>query len=214
MADSLDALLDEVEAKFCREISLSSCTFKAEQDSHRQQRNNDSVHSKPKCSFTASISNPHEVEEIDNNIEAVLQEILDDDYPGSSSHRPVLSKTCAMESCPQTALKNRCCPVYLGGSSVASGVGTSVTQRACDQLRCTSCDFLVVMFDDHEWDSSCDYLFFRNNMPDCTKLRVKLKRRQGARAYACQCSWHSAFTLSELRHIPKLKWVCGQHTAS
>ncbi|XP_034163236.2 cilia- and flagella-associated protein 418 isoform X5 [Pangasianodon hypophthalmus] len=181
MADSLDALLDEVEAKFCREISLSSCTFKAEQDSHRQQRNNDSVHSKPKCSFTASISNPHEVEEIDNNIEAVLQEILDDDYPGSSSHRPVLSKTCAMESCPQTALK-KCCPVYLGGSSVASGVGTSVTQR--------------------------------NNMPDCTKLRVKLKRRQGARAYACQCSWHSAFTLSELRHIPKLKWVCGQHTAS
>ncbi|XP_017333284.1 cilia- and flagella-associated protein 418 isoform X2 [Ictalurus punctatus] len=207
MEDSLDALLDEVEAKFCREISLShrpSCTLKFEQDSNRQQSNNDSV---------LRVSNPHEVEGVDNNIEAVLQEILnDDDYPASSSHRPVLSKPCAMESCSHTALK-KCCPVYLGGSSTACGVGTSVTQKACDQIRCTSCDFRVVMFDDQEWDSSCDYLFFRNNMPDCNKLRVKLKRRQGARAYACQCSWHSAFMLSELRHVPKLKWICGQHTA-
>ncbi|XP_058256807.1 cilia- and flagella-associated protein 418 isoform X2 [Hemibagrus wyckioides] len=169
MADSLDALLDEVEAMFCREISLShrpSCTFKAEQDSHRPQRNNDYVH---------SISKPHEAEGVDNNIEAVLQEILDDDYPASTSHRPVLTKSSF-----ETALK-KCCPVYLGGSSIASGVGTSVTQR--------------------------------NNMPDCNKLGVKLKRKQGARAYACQCSWHSAIALSELRHLPKLKWVCGQHTA-
>lgn len=33
--------------------------------------------------------------------------------------------------------------------------------RSCDQLRCTSCDFRVLMFDDCEWDSSCDYLFLR-----------------------------------------------------
>ncbi|XP_053490236.1 cilia- and flagella-associated protein 418 isoform X3 [Ictalurus furcatus] len=154
MEDSLDALLDEVEAKFCREISLShrpSCTLKFEQDSNRQQSNNDSV---------LRFSNPHEVEGVDNNIEAVLHEILnDDDYPASSSHRPVLSKPCAMESCSHTALK-KCCPVYLGGSSTACGVGTSVTQKACDQIRCTSCDFRVIMFDDQEWDSSCDYLFF------------------------------------------------------
>ncbi|XP_047667522.1 cilia- and flagella-associated protein 418 isoform X4 [Tachysurus fulvidraco] len=169
MAESLDDLLDEVEAKFCREISMSlrpSCTLKAEQDSHREQRNNDSVH---------SISKPHDVEGVENNIEAVVQEILDDEYPASTPHRPVLSKSFS-----QTALK-KCCPVYLGGSSIAGGVGTSVTQR--------------------------------NNMPDCNKLQVKLKRKQGARAYACQCSWHCAITLSELQHIPKLKWVCGQHTA-
>ncbi|KAM9488401.1 cilia- and flagella-associated protein 418 [Clarias gariepinus] len=199
MADCLDSLLDEVEAKFCREISLShrpSCAVEAEQDKHKKQRDNDSV---------------HRLEEIDNNIDAVLQEILDDDYPTSSSHRPVLSK--AEVPCPQTALNKKCCPVYLGGSSIAHGVGTSVTQRVCDQLRCTSCDFHVVIFDDQEWHSSCDYLFFRNNMPDCNKLRVKLKKMQGARAYACQCSWHSIFTLTELRNIPKLKWVCGQHTA-
>lgn len=33
--------------------------------------------------------------------------------------------------------------------------------RSCDQLRCTSCDFRVLTFDDCEWDSSCDYLFLR-----------------------------------------------------
>ncbi|KAM4028872.1 cilia- and flagella-associated protein 418 isoform 2-T2 [Anomaloglossus baeobatrachus] len=34
-------------------------------------------------------------------------------------------------------------------------------KKACDQLRCTSCDFNIVTFDDYKWDASCDYLFFR-----------------------------------------------------
>uniref|UniRef100_A0A9J7Z9Z5 Cilia- and flagella-associated protein 418 n=1 Tax=Cyprinus carpio carpio TaxID=630221 RepID=A0A9J7Z9Z5_CYPCA len=56
-------------------------------------------------------------------------------------------------------MSKKCCPVFLGGSSVPHGVGTSVSQRACNHLRCTSCDFS--MFEDHEWDS-CDLcLFFR-----------------------------------------------------
>ncbi|MEQ2164068.1 hypothetical protein GOODEAATRI_002752 [Goodea atripinnis] len=29
------------------------------------------------------------------------------------------------------------------------------------KLRCISCDFRVLMFDDSEWDASCDYLFLR-----------------------------------------------------
>lgn len=33
--------------------------------------------------------------------------------------------------------------------------------RACDHLRCIACDFWVVSYDDHMWDKSCDYLFFR-----------------------------------------------------
>ncbi|KAI7806987.1 putative protein C8orf37-like protein, partial [Triplophysa rosa] len=122
-----------------------------------------------------------------DDIDAMLQEILEDDC--------------------------QCCPVFLGGSSVQHGVGTSVSQRACNQLRCTSCDFRVAMFDDHEWDPSCDYLFLRNNMPDYHKLRAKLKRRKGGRAYACQCSWHTAHALSDLRAQDRLKWVCGKHKA-
>lgn len=47
MADGLDALLDEVEAKFCRDISLSlrpPCTLKAEQHNNQQERKTDCVH--------------------------------------------------------------------------------------------------------------------------------------------------------------------------
>ncbi|KPP68605.1 hypothetical protein Z043_112704, partial [Scleropages formosus] len=86
-------------------------------------------------------------------------------------------------------------------------------RRACDQLRCTSCDFRVATFDDCEWDPSCDYLFFRNNMPSCEKLRAKLKRRRGMRAYACQCSWCSVVALGDVSQQPQLKWVCGKHEA-
>ncbi|XP_042628909.1 protein C8orf37 homolog [Cyprinus carpio] len=106
-------------------------------------------------------------------------------------------------------MSKKCCPVFLGGSSVPHGVGTSVSQRACNHLRCTSCDFS--MFEDHEWDS-CDLcLFFRNNMPDYHKLKVKLRRKRGGRAYACQCSWHSTLIHSDLREQQQLKWVCGEH---
>lgn len=51
--------------------------------------------------------------------------------------------------------------------------------RACDQLRCTSCDFKVVFYDNVQWDSSCDYIFFRNNVPDYQRLCCKLKNKKG-----------------------------------
>uniref|UniRef100_A0A3Q0QY73 Cilia- and flagella-associated protein 418 n=1 Tax=Amphilophus citrinellus TaxID=61819 RepID=A0A3Q0QY73_AMPCI len=106
---------------------------------------------------------------------------------------------------------SRCCPVFIGGSSVTNGVGTATSKRSCDQLRCISCDFRVLMFDDCEWDSTCDYLFLRNNMPEHQKLRTKLKKRRGLRAYACQCSWISTLEMTDLREQPQLRWVCGKH---
>uniref|UniRef100_A0A3Q2DCQ4 Cilia- and flagella-associated protein 418 n=1 Tax=Cyprinodon variegatus TaxID=28743 RepID=A0A3Q2DCQ4_CYPVA len=106
---------------------------------------------------------------------------------------------------------SRCCPVFIGGSSVTNGVGTATSKRSCDQLRCISCDFRVLMFDDSEWDASCDYLFLRNNMPDRHKLRAKLKKRKGLRAYACQCNWFSSSEAMDLRDQPQLRWVCGKH---
>lgn len=51
--------------------------------------------------------------------------------------------------------------------------------RSCDRLRCTSCDFQVVYFNDQEWNSKCDYLFFRNNMPNVRKLRQNLVKKRG-----------------------------------
>ena len=51
--------------------------------------------------------------------------------------------------------------------------------RVCDKLRCTSCDFNVVILNDYEWHEDCDYLFFRNNIPDFDKLKSKLSRKRG-----------------------------------
>lgn len=51
--------------------------------------------------------------------------------------------------------------------------------RACDRLRCTSCDLHVIFFDDYSWHSRSDYLFFRNNVPDFERLKKNLVRKQG-----------------------------------
>ena len=56
-------------------------------------------------------------------------------------------------------------------------------------MRCTSCDFRVLCFRDQEWTKDVDYMFFRNFMPDATKLKAKLRARDGYDAYACQCAW-------------------------
>ncbi|KAG5271371.1 hypothetical protein AALO_G00178950 [Alosa alosa] len=203
MADDLDELLDEVEAKFCHDISLPGQSIQVDQASEEQQ----DLPCKIKQDVTRRVEN-------DDDIDTLLDELLDDNNEDDVKNRSANSKVGkAVRSGPkdQVTQKRKCCPVFVGGSTIPSGVGTSNSQRVCDQLRCISCDFRIASFDDHEWDSTCDYLFFRNNMPDCHRLRAKLRRRRGARAYACQCSWHSALALTDLRDQPQLKWVCGKH---
>lgn len=53
------------------------------------------------------------------------------------------------------------------------------TIRACDNLRCTSCDFRVIFFQDASWHPKSDYLFFRNNVPNLTRLRANLVKKKG-----------------------------------
>uniref|UniRef100_A0A4W5LDD5 Cilia- and flagella-associated protein 418 n=1 Tax=Hucho hucho TaxID=62062 RepID=A0A4W5LDD5_9TELE len=114
------------------------------------------------------------------DVDALLEDLtlLDDDFDSLELNTGLLPKTTKTKSLPQSTRK--CCPVFLGCSAIANGVGTAVSQRSCDQLKCISCDFRVAMFDDHEWDPSCDYFFFRNNVPNCQKLRAKLRRKKGA----------------------------------
>ena len=51
--------------------------------------------------------------------------------------------------------------------------------RICDQLRCTDCDFQVTSFANLAWDNSVDYLFLRNNYPDASRLKAKLRTKPG-----------------------------------
>nr|XP_005499549.3 protein C8orf37 homolog isoform X2 [Columba livia] len=151
----------------------------------------------------------------EEDIDDIIDEICND---SSFAKTPLKLKsnsagfTSESNSAVVQAYRKRCCPVYLGGSSSPYGIGTNISKRTCDQLRCTACDFRVSLFNDYIWDQSCDYLFFRNNMPELSKLRAKMIKKKGARAYACQCSWRSINELTDLQTDQQLRWVCGKHT--
>ncbi|XP_075908208.1 cilia- and flagella-associated protein 418 isoform X2 [Petromyzon marinus] len=148
----------------------------------------------------------------EDNIEALLEELLEvEDKPMPKACRAArvpLAQVAHVDPTKEATRSSasRCCPVYLGGSKLPCGLGTTISCRACDRLHCTVCDFRVVTFDNMEWHHSCDYLFFRNNMPDVEKLRARLVRRLGTRAYACQCSWRSVQEPTEPGS--NLRWVC------
>ncbi|XP_075908207.1 cilia- and flagella-associated protein 418 isoform X1 [Petromyzon marinus] len=126
----------------------------------------------------------------EDNIEALLEELLEvEDKP--------MPKACRAARVPLAQV------AHVDPTKEAT---RSSASRACDRLHCTVCDFRVVTFDNMEWHHSCDYLFFRNNMPDVEKLRARLVRRLGTRAYACQCSWRSVQEPTEPGS--NLRWVC------
>uniref|UniRef100_A0A8C5AM81 Cilia- and flagella-associated protein 418 n=1 Tax=Gadus morhua TaxID=8049 RepID=A0A8C5AM81_GADMO len=193
MDDDLDELLDEVEKKFFYSDSTRSESRTDSTNTPKYPREKDNKRSDPE------------------DIDALLEELLDEDYDGSTpvETEPIPKGSKVEGKSLSQSEDKKCRPVFLGGTSIPNGVGTLLSQRSCDQLRCTSCDFRVLMFEDQEWDSSCDYLFLRNNMPDGERLRAKLRRSKGKRAYACQCSWFSARDLADLGQQPQLRWVQG-----
>ncbi|ESO00989.1 hypothetical protein HELRODRAFT_184339 [Helobdella robusta] len=90
----------------------------------------------------------------------------------------------------------------------------SLKIRPCDNLRCTTCDFNVSSFDDMAWLEEVGYLFLRNNMPDFNRIKNKLKKSLGSRAYACQCTnLNVGDRILPLKIAsPSVKWVCGKHS--
>ncbi|KAK5861681.1 hypothetical protein PBY51_017138 [Eleginops maclovinus] len=201
--DDLDELLDEVEKKFCRNVSVGrSARVDANGAGKDSEQQGKPSATKPKQSMSS----------VSDDIDTLLEELLEEDYSDSPPRKAeAFPKGTDEKKLPSQSGGRKCCPVFVGGSSVANGVGTATSKRSCDQLRCTSCDFRVLMFDDCEWDPSCDYLFLRNNMPERQKLGSRLRKRRGQRSYACQCSWMSASEAADLRDHPRLRWVCGKH---
>ncbi|XP_073341126.1 cilia- and flagella-associated protein 418 isoform X4 [Pagrus major] len=152
--DDLDELLDEVEKKFCSNVSVASAARVSSSAAGKCGKDNGGLrkHSATKPEQpTSSVS---------EDIDALLEELLEEDYSDSPPLKtePFSKGTPAEKKLPSQSGGRKCCPVFVGGSSVTNGVGTAASKRSCDQLRCTSCDFRVLMFDDFEWDS-CDYLF-------------------------------------------------------
>jgi len=79
--------------------------------------------------------------------------------------------------------------------------------RLLEYFHCIGCDFQVLMIEGYIWTGEVDYMFFRNNYPDVTKLRRCLVRQDDCVAYCCQCSWKSARSSSSLQEVADgLRW--------
>ena len=79
-----------------------------------------------------------------------------------------------MSSRQETGTQRQCSPLLLSGTVSSQGLSTISSPRACDNLLCLSCNIPVVMLDNLQWDSSTDYLFLRNNIPNVSKLRGRI----------------------------------------
>lgn len=203
MVDDIDDLLDECETKFCDSSGRTpqKSSSKTSSNSRKKSRNEGT-------SRSSQTRNKEQDELYD-----MIKECMDDgpEIP-EQIVEPLKSLHTSKHNDPSSSRK-RCVKVFLAGSKFPKGLCCGSEERACDRLRCTSCDFSVVILNDYEWQVDCDYLFFRNNIPDFEKLKSKLTRKRGCCAYACQCSWRSITQLTELwSSDPQLKWVCGKHS--
>uniref|UniRef100_K3X2Y2 Cilia- and flagella-associated protein 418 n=1 Tax=Globisporangium ultimum (strain ATCC 200006 / CBS 805.95 / DAOM BR144) TaxID=431595 RepID=K3X2Y2_GLOUD len=104
--------------------------------------------------------------------------------------------------------KKKCSQVLLDGEHAKRGVNTALSSHSiCANLRCNECDFTVVQFLGKKWNASADYMFFRENVPNEAKLRVKMDT---APAYACQCKWLSIDVQTRVDSC-RVKWSCAGH---
>ena len=97
----------------------------------------------------------------------------------------------------------QCEIVYLGN-------GISNEHFLCNNLLCTKCDVKVSIFENKMWDSSVNYLFFRNNYARPEMLKKKLIDSYGTNCYSCQCTWNN---ISDDYVIASKvsNWICLGH---
>ncbi|XP_067121034.1 cilia- and flagella-associated protein 418-like [Centruroides vittatus] len=181
MADDLDELLDEVESELLKE-----------------------KHVKNKATRKIAFLSTESSKSTGDELEAAIDDICNIPEPLRSEEN-----SSNIENFGDS--KKRCFPIYLGGTSIMTGLSTNLKQRTCDNLRCIKCDFKVSSFDNFTWKNTTDYIFLRNNMPDFNKLKVNLESKPGYRAYSCQCQYCSVKDLSPIKTFTELKWVCGHH---
>ncbi|KAK4299757.1 hypothetical protein Pmani_027977 [Petrolisthes manimaculis] len=180
-AFDIDDLLDEVEESFSATKKKDACRDGASSSSLKTD----------------------ELQDLLEELEPPPQPILD-----PSAIIPARNASSTSSSSSSTT---RCSVAYLGGTAVMKGFSQGATQRACDRLRCLGCDLGVIIIDGFAWIPHTDYLFLRNNYPNMARLRACLDSRRDTRAYACQCQYRSASSLTKVGEEKGLKWTCGGH---
>ncbi|KAI6659930.1 hypothetical protein LOD99_14270 [Oopsacas minuta] len=143
-------------------------------------------------------------EEIDIEVEMLLEDINQ-----IENSPPSRKLTSISHQITQHKPINKCDQLYLAGTKRTMGKSSNFILKACDNIRCTSCDFSIISIDNRKWTQSTDYLFFRNHMPDKLKLISETKLLKGSRAYACQCTWISVQDILKVTDniSLKFKWL-------
>lgn len=191
--DDIDELLDEVE----RDMVEKDRTRKSDRKTPTKK-----IVPIPKTTTSKELD--------DWDIDDILADV--DDYSqNQKTLKSSASKTLDNGYGSSKSNSSKCFPLYLGGTEILRGCSDGCRKKACDKLRCTSCDFKVHSFRDNAWNQNADYLFFRNTTPDESKLQFRLMKSKGVVAYCCQCSWKSITDITAVSNCKDLKWVCGKH---
>eukprot|EP00037_Helgoeca_nana_P001584 m.27915 g.27915 ORF g.27915 m.27915 type:complete len:220 (-) comp11968_c0_seq1:1359-2018(-) len=211
MSDDLDvdALLDDLDGLCTDDITAIAPKITAQK-----------IRQSAPISKDSKKSSGRVVEEEGNDLDADLQDALDDlDLIELEDHTvdcesvkpPIREATHGGAATSSSGLVvGRCDPTVLGGSTIPMGQGSRSDSKACNMLRCISCDFKVCWFDNYSWHPRSDYLFFRNGCTDPVKLNPNLVVDVGSRAYACQCAWASVLKTSAVTATKRVekKWRC------
>ncbi|OAF69262.1 hypothetical protein A3Q56_02986 [Intoshia linei] len=111
----------------------------------------------------------------------------------------------------ETKTIKKCTNVFAGGNKVDLGLSDMVLKRCCHNMKCLKCDIDVVILCNQKWSNNVDYLFFRNNSPNITKMKKESKFDRDYRCFACQCQWCSISHTDTINVSEKFRWVCKGH---
>ncbi|XP_075682046.1 cilia- and flagella-associated protein 418 isoform X2 [Rhinoderma darwinii] len=117
MADNdLDQLLDEVESKYCHPgtAPTGAASGAATTDRKEGKRSN----------------NPAAIVSVDDeNVDDLIEDILDVRF--YEDNKKQKAKSIRQQPCRTSGEQSnkKCCPVYLGGTIIPFGIGTSVSER-------------------------------------------------------------------------------------
>ncbi|XP_032104542.1 protein C8orf37 homolog isoform X2 [Sapajus apella] len=200
MAEDLDELLDEVESKFCTPDLLRRGVVEQPKGCRGGTHSSDQNQAEAKENLRST-----ETFKREDDLDSLINEIFEEPNLDKKTSK-LKSKSSGNTSVRASiqGLGKSCSPVYLGGSSIPCGIGTSISWRACNHLRCIACDFLVVSYDDYMWDKSCDYLFFRYvtkelHSEKCTKYFIFLILTYSLGGFG-QIMWASPLQYSHVLH--------------
>ena len=105
---------------------------------------------------------------------------------------------------------NKCQTPYLSADGNARG-SDGFARQPCFNLICRRCDVYVKHYTGKRWTNDVDYMFFRSNFGDSSKLEPKLADYKGSIAFHCGCSGISVQSPRPANGDSGLKWICYGH---